>query len=98
MLAQERAGFDTRKIRAVMEPALERLNASLERHLEAAAERLATSREEREDLEPGPLLDLEQRIATESEWVNILLHAYADYLTQLDLAGMDSARARDRLL
>jgi len=98
MLAQERAGFDTRKIRAVMEPALERLHASLERHLEAAKERLAASREEREDLEPGPLLDLEQRIATELEWVNILLRSYADYLTQLDLVGMDSKPARDRLL
>jgi small conductance mechanosensitive channel len=98
MLAQERAGFDTRKIRAVMEPALERLHTSLERHLDAAEERIATSREEREDLEPGPLLDLEQRIAAELEWVNILLRSYTDYLTQLDLVGMDSKPARDRLL
>ncbi len=44
VLAQEREGFDARKIRGVIEPALERLNASLERHLDVADERMAASR------------------------------------------------------
>ena len=98
MLAQEREGLDTRKIHEVMESALAGLNASLERHLDAAEAQLSESREEREDVETGQLLDLEQRITVESEWVSILLQAYSDSLAQLDLIGLDSKQARARLV
>jgi small conductance mechanosensitive channel len=94
LLEREKEGLDSAELRAEVEGTLTPLSTAIVQHIDASERKLAELRAQRDELPAEELLDHQQRIAKESEWMLQLYRAYLDNVRHMESLGVDAGRPR----